>query len=411
LKIHEYQAKQILARYGVPVTDGKVCTNATEAFYVAHEIGAPVVVKAQVHVGGRGKAGGVKVARDPAEAEKVAGEILGMQIKGLTVEKVLVERAIEIAKEYYLGITVDRNSQKNVVMVSLAGGVDIEEVAAETPEKIAKLLVDPMLGLMDFQIRQVIFAAGLPREIASQATKFLAALYAAYVDCDASLAEINPLVLTTLRASTGSACAQGGTGAAQGGELIAADAKIVIDDNALFRHPEFAEFKEESEEDEIEAEAHRRGIQYVRLDGDIGVIGNGAGLVMATLDEVKRAGGKAANFLDIGGGARADLVRNALEVVLLDPRVKGVLFNVFGGITRCDEVAKGVLEATSTMEINVPIVARLTGTQAEAGQKLLQGTRLVPAATMQEAAAKIVELPSRQPSAISHQPGVSGTGS
>ncbi|HOP81019.1 MAG TPA: succinate--CoA ligase subunit beta, partial [Armatimonadota bacterium] len=245
---------------------------------------------------------------------------------------------------------------------------------ATTPEKIAKLHIDPAMGLMDFQIRQVAFDAGLPKSIVGQVTKFLRALYSAYVDSDASLAEINPLVLT------------------KQGELIAADAKINIDDNALFRHPEFNEYKEESEEDPIEAEAHRRGIQYVRLDGHIGVIGNGAGLVMATLDEVKRAGGKAANFLDIGGGAQAEMVRSALEIVLMDPKVKGVFFNVFGGITRCDEVAKGILEATSSMDIKVPIVARLTGTQAEAGQKLLESSTLIPASTIQEAAAKIVAL-------------------
>lgn len=374
MKIHEYQAKQILGRYGVPIPDGIVCANPTEAVDFAQNAGAPVVVKAQVHVGGRGKAGGVKVAKDPTEARRIAGEILGMQIKGLTVEKVLVERAVDIDHEYYLGITIDRNAQKNVVMVSAAGGVDIEEVAATTPEKIAKLHIDPALGLMDYQIRRVAFDAGLPKGIVNQVTKFLRALYSAYIDSDASLAEINPLVLT------------------KQGELIAADAKINIDDNALFRHPDFMVYKEESEEDEIEAEAHRRGIQYVRLDGHVGIIGNGAGLVMATLDEVKRAGGAAANFLDIGGGAQAELVRNALEVVLMNPKVKGVLFNVFGGITRCDEVAKGIIEATSTMDIKVPIVARLTGTMCEAGQKLLEGSKLIPAATMQEAATKIVGL-------------------
>jgi len=334
----------------------------------------PVVVKAQVHVGGRGKAGGIKLARTAAEAEQIAREMLGSKLKGLVVEKVLVEKALDIDQEYYLGITVDRAAQRNVVMVSTAGGVDIEEVAAETPEKIAKLHVDPCLGLADFQIREVIFAAGLPRSLATGATKFLRPLYQAYDACDAQLAEINPLVLT------------------KQGDLVAADAKIIIDDNALYRHPEFAEFKEESEEDEIEAEAHRRGIQYVRLDGWIGVIGNGAGLVMTTLDEVARAGGKAANFLDIGGGAQAELVRQSLEIVLMDPRVKGVLFNVFGGITRCDEVARGILEATSKMNIDVPIVARLSGTRCEEGKRLLEGTNLIPAETMQEAARKIVEL-------------------
>lgn len=374
MKIHEYQAKQVLKGYNVPVPEGKVCGSAAEAKAFATQVGAPVVVKAQVHVGGRGKAGGIKVARDPGEAESIAQAMLGSELKGLRVEKVLVERAVNIDQEYYLGITIDRAAQKNVVMVSAAGGVDIEEVAAETPEKIAKLHIDPALGLMDFQIRQVMFAAGLPKAIIPQGTKFLRALYSAYIDSDASLAEINPLVLT------------------REGDLIAADAKINIDDNALFRHPQFAEFAEESEEDEIEAEAHRREIQYVRLDGEIGIIGNGAGLVLATLDEVKHAGGNPANFLDIGGGARADLVRSSLEVVMMDPKVRGVLINVFAGITRCDEVASGLLEALSTRDIGVPIVVRLTGNEAEAGRTLLQGSKLIPAETMQEAAARIVSL-------------------
>jgi succinyl-CoA synthetase beta subunit len=374
MKIHEYQAKQILAKYGVPTPKGQVCKSATEALYFAQELDAPVVVKAQVHVGGRGKAGGIKLARTPVEAEEIAGAMLGSKLKGLTIEKVLVEQAVNIAGEYYLGITIDRAAQRNVIMVSAAGGVDIEEVAAETPEKIAKLRIDTGLGLADFQIRQALFEAGLPKKVVSGATKFLRALYDAYIASDASLAEINPLILTAE------------------GALIAADAKMNIDDNALFRHPEFAELKEEGEEDEIEAEAHRRGIQYVRLDGNVGVIGNGAGLVMTTLDEVSRAGGKAANFLDIGGGAQAELVKNALEIVLMDPRVKGVIFNVFGGITRCDEVARGIIEATSSMAIEVPIVARLAGTQCELGRQMLQPTNLIPATTMQEAAAKIVEL-------------------
>ena len=358
----------------MPVPDGKVCTTPEEVRSVAEQMGVAVVVKAQVHVGGRGKAGGIKVAQNPKQAYEIAKNMLGSDLKGLTVEKVLVEKAIDIDKEFYLGITIDRAAQKNVVMVSVEGGVDIEQVADQTPEKIAKLHIDPLMGLMDFQVREVSYAAGLPKEIVSKVTPFLKALYAAYVDSDASLAEINPLVLT------------------KQGNLIAADAKINIDDNALFRHADFAAYAEESEEDDIEAEAHRRGIQYVRLDGDIGIIGNGAGLVMGTLDEVKRAGGSPANFLDIGGGAKADQVRSSLEVVLMDPGVKGVFFNVFGGITRCDEVAKGILEAIETMDIKVPIVVRLSGTECEAGRNLLEGTRLIPAATMQEAAAKIVEL-------------------
>ncbi len=374
MKIHEYQAKQILARYGVPIPQGEAVTDPDAAAEVARRLGKPVIVKAQVHVGGRGKAGGVKLARTPDDARQVAGQILGMDIKGLTVKKVLVEEAADIAEEYYLGITVDRAARRNVVMVSAAGGMDIEDVAAKTPEKIARVWIHPGVGLADYQIRQGIYGAGLNRDAAAPAIKFLRALYEAYLAVDAGLAEINPLVLT------------------RDGQVIATDAKIDIDDNALYRHPELAAYKEESEEDPVEAEAHRRGLQYVRLEGDIGVIGNGAGLVMGTLDEVKRAGGSPANFLDIGGGAKADLVANALEAVLLNPRVKGVLFNVFGGITRCDEVAKGILDATGRMQIRVPIVVRLTGTNEKEGRALLQGTNLVPAETMEEAARKIVAM-------------------
>ncbi|NLC58249.1 MAG: ADP-forming succinate--CoA ligase subunit beta [Armatimonadetes bacterium] len=374
MKIHEYQAKQILARYGVPIPRGEAVTDADAAAEVARQLGSPVVVKAQVPVGGRGKAGGVKLARTPDEARAVAGQILGMSIKGIVVRKVLVEEAAQIAAEYYLGITVDRAARRNVVMVSAAGGMEIEEVAATTPEKIARVWIDPGIGLADFQIRQVCYAAGLEREAVASATRFLRALYDAYVANDAGLAEINPLVLTT------------------SGSLIATDAKIDIDDNALYRHPELAAYKEESEDDPVEAEAHRRGLQFVRLEGDVGIIGNGAGLVMSTLDEVKRAGGAPANFLDIGGGAKADLVANALEVVLSNERVKGVLFNIFGGITRCDEVAKGILEAARRLSIRVPIVVRLTGTNEQEGRALLQGTKLIPAETMEQAAARIVAL-------------------
>ncbi len=374
MKIHEYQAKQILARYGVPIPRGEAVTDADAAAEVARQLGSPVVVKAQVPVGGRGKAGGVKLARTPDEARAVAGQILGMSIKGIVVRKVLVEEAAQIAAEYYLGITVDRAARRNVVMVSAAGGMEIEEVAATTPEKIARVWIDPGIGLADFQIRQVCYAAGLEREAVASATRFLRALYDAYVANDAGLAEINPLVLTT------------------SGSLIATDAKIDIDDNALYRHPELAAYKEESEDDPVEAEAHRRGLQFVRLEGDVGIIGNGAGLVMSTLDEVKRAGGAPANFLDIGGGAKADLVANALEVALSNERVKGVLFNIFGGITRCDEVAKGILEAARRLSIRVPIVVRLTGTNEQEGRALLQGTKLIPAETMEQAAARNVAL-------------------
>ena len=374
MKIHEYQAKQVLARYGVPTPQGDVATTPQEARAIAERLGKRVVVKAQVHVGGRGKAGGVKLANNPDEAEQMASQILGMDIKGLTVEKVLVEEACNIAQEYYLGITLDRAAQRNVLMVSAAGGVDIEEVAAETPEKIAKLLINPLIGLRDYQMRQALVDAGIDKAAVNGAVKFVRALYQAYMENDCSIAEINPLVLTGE------------------GTLIAADAKIDIDDSSLFRHADFKEQAEGSEDDPIEAEAHRRGLQYVRLGGEIGVIGNGAGLVMGTLDEVKNAGGNPANFLDIGGGAKADTVANALDVVLSDPNVKGVLFNIFGGITRGDEVARGIIEGTNRLDVKVPIVVRLSGTNAAEGREILKSTNLVPAETMQEAAKKIVEL-------------------
>lgn len=380
MKIHEYQAKEVLARYGVTVPRGRVASSPEEARAIAQELGGRVVVKAQVHAGGRGQAGGIRLANTPEQAEEHARALIGSRLvtpqapQGVPVHKVLVEEAISIAQEYYLGITLDRARQRDVVMVSAMGGMDIEQVAEEHPEAIVKVWVEPWQGLMPYQARQALYEAGIAREAVATATKFLLALYQAYVGSDASLAEINPFVLTT------------------DGHLLAADAKLNIDDNALFRHPEFGEYKEESEEDPIEAEAHRRGIQYVRLGGDIGIIGNGAGLVMSTLDEVSRAGGKPANFLDIGGGAKADMVRSALEIVLMDPNVKGVLFNVFGGITRGDEVARGVLEGIRSLQVKVPIVIRLAGTRAEEGLALLQGTGLIPAVTMQEAARKIVEV-------------------
>jgi len=380
LKVHEYQAKEVFARYGVPIPRGRVAETPEQAEAIARELGVRCIVKSQVHVGGRGKAGGIKLAATPEEAREVASKILGMNIKGLIVKKVLVEEAADIAQEFYLGITVDRAARRNVVMVSAAGGMDIEEVAAKTPEKIAKEHIDPFLGLCDYQCRELIYKGGLPAEVARLATSFLKVLYQVYCDTDATLAEINPLVLT------------------KDNKVIATDAKLIIDDNALYRQKELAPLREESEEDPLEAEAHRRGLTYVHLDGSVGIIGNGAGLVMGTLDVVQRAGGKPANFLDIGGGAKAAVVRDSLEVVLMDPKVKAVFFNIFGGITRCDEVAKGIIEATRTMDIKVPLVVRLTGTREAEGRELLataaSKVQLVPAATMAEAAEKVVALTS-----------------
>ena len=387
MKIHEYQAKQVFAKYGVPIPEGEVAAQPDDVVAIAERLGYPVVVKAQVHVGGRGKAGGVKLAKNAAEAKAAGEAILGMDIKGLTVEQVLVEKAVDIAEEYYIGITLDRANQRNVLILSAAGGMDIEQVAAETPEKVVRVGIDPAFGLLPHQIVAGLYEAGINPKVIREATKFVQTLAKVYDDIDSSLAEINPLVVT-------------GDGA-----VIAADAKINIDDNALFRQKDLAALSESAEEDEIEAEAHRRGIQFVRLGSEniggakpaIGVIGNGAGLVMGTLDEVTRVGRGygvgPANFLDVGGGARSEAVRNSLEVVLMNPDVKGVLINIFGGITRCDEVAKGIIEATASLDINVPLVVRLTGTNEVEGQKILrEQSDYQPFTNFNEAAQRVVEL-------------------
>lgn len=382
MKMQEYQAKELLAKYGVPVPKGQVADTPEQVFDAARALGGTVVVKAQVLAGGRGKAGGVKVAKTPEEARDFAASILGKELyfeqaKGnLRIDQVLVEEALSIAKEYYIGITTDRTTQRNVFIVSSQGGMDIEEVAHSNPDAIGRLPVDPFLGVRDFAIRRVAAQGGIPAAEVGKLAPFLRALYEAYVENDATLAEINPLVVTA------------------DGTFVAGDAKIGIDDNALFRHADFQAYAEVSEEShEYEKEARRRGISnYVYLGGNIGIIGNGAGLVMTTMDEVKRAGGEPADFLDIGGGAKAELVKNAMELVLSDPNVKGVLFNIFGGITRGDEVARGIIDGVSSLDVRVPIVVRLAGTNAEEGLELLQTTDLLPAATMQEAAQKIVSL-------------------
>ncbi|MEN3001315.1 MAG: ADP-forming succinate--CoA ligase subunit beta [Armatimonadota bacterium] len=380
MKLHEYQAKQILHDVGLPVPQGEVVSSPEGARAIAERLGKRVVVKAQVLMGGRGKAGGIKLANTPDEAEQAARDILGKRLispqnpQGLIAEKVLVEEALHIAKEFYIGITVDRVSQRNALMVSQYGGMDIEEVAATHPDAIATVDIDPFIGLTDYKAREALYGAGFDTELTRKLTPILHGLYRAYLACDANLAEINPCALTA------------------DGQVIVADAKITLDENALFRQKRLAAYREESAEDPIEAEAQQRGVAYVRLGGNIGIIGNGAGLVMCTVDEVARAGGKPANFLDIGGGARAEQVRNAVEIVLMDPNVKGLLFNIFGGITRGDEVARGILDALQTMDIQIPIVVRLAGTHAEEGLALLRGTPLIPAETMQEAARRIVEL-------------------
>ena len=373
MKIHEYQAKDILARYGIPIQPGRVAFTPEEAEEIAREIGGPVVIKAQVYVGGRGKAGGIQFGDTPEEARAAAAKVLGMNIKGLTVEKVLVVSKLDIKEEYYLGIILDRKSQAPVVMVSKAGGIDIEEVAATTPEKIIKQPIDMRWGLRPFEARDILARAGLPHQVIAKGGSILTALAKAFIESDASLAEINPLALTA------------------DGQVQAADAKILIDDNGLFRQKEYASWAETEESNPLEFEAKQEGLTYVKLDGNIGVIGNGAGLVMTTLDMVARVGGKPANFLDIGGGAKAEIMRKALTFVARDPQVKGILVNIFGGITRGEEVAKGVIMAQADLPKGMPIVVRLSGTGAEEGKELLkQHAGLDWGKDMREAAQKIV---------------------
>jgi succinyl-CoA synthetase beta subunit len=373
VKIHEYQAKDILARYGIPIQPGRVAYTPEEAEQIAREIGGPVVIKAQVYVGGRGKAGGIQFGDTPEEARVSAAKVLGMNIKGLTVEKVLVVSKLDIKEEYYLGIILDRKSQAPVVMVSKAGGIDIEEVAATTPEKIIKQPIDMRWGLRPFEARDILARAGLPHQVIAKGGSILTALSKAFIESDASLAEINPLALTA------------------DGQVQAADAKILIDDNGLFRQKEYAAWAESEESNPLEFEAKQEGLTYVKLDGNIGVIGNGAGLVMTTLDMVARVGGKPANFLDIGGGAKAEIMHKALTFVASDPQVKGILVNIFGGITRGEEVARGVIMAQEDLPEGMPIVVRLSGTGAEEGKELLkQHAGLDWGKDMREAAQKIV---------------------
>jgi succinyl-CoA synthetase beta subunit len=372
MKIHEYQAKDILARYGIPIQPGRVAYTPDEAEEIARELGGPVVIKAQVYVGGRGKAGGIQFGDTPEEARAAAAKVLGMNIKGLTVEKVLVVSKLDIAEEYYLGIILDRKSQAPVVMVSKAGGIDIEEVAATTPEKIIQQPIDMRWGLRPFEARDILARAELPHRVIAKGGAILSALARAFIESDASLAEINPLALTT------------------DGQVQAADAKILIDDNGLFRQKEYATWAESEESNPLEYEAKQEGLTYVKLDGDVGIIGNGAGLVMTTLDMVARVGGRPANFLDIGGGAKAEVMRKALTFVARDPQVRGILVNIFGGITRGEEVAKGVIMAQSELPAGMPIVVRLSGTGAEEGKALLKDAGLDWGKDMREAAEKIV---------------------
>jgi succinyl-CoA synthetase beta subunit len=378
MKLHEYQSKQIFAKFGIPIPKGRVAATAAEAKHIAEELGSRVVIKSQVLVGGRGKAGGIRLAKNPEEAADSAAQILAMEIKGLPVRKVLVDEAANIEQEIYLGITNDRAARKPVMMASAAGGVDIEEVARETPEKIVKIHIDPLLGLRDYQARDIAAGIDLPRDLWRAFGQIASGLWRAYTENDATLAEINPLVITT------------------GPQLLALDGKMVIDDNALFRHPDLAEMRDLDVEAASEIEARKYGLSFIKLDGNIGCMVNGAGLAMTTMDIIKLYGGDPANFLDIGGGAGADKVAAAFRIILADPQVKAVLINIFGGITRCDEVARGILEAmeeisrSSYGQLKVPMVIRLVGTNAEEGRQLLAEANMVTAETLADAAKKAV---------------------
>jgi succinyl-CoA synthetase beta subunit len=373
----EYQGKQLFARHGIPVPSGKPARTVDEAVAAADEIGYPCAIKAQVQIGGRGKLGGIKIADNAEEARAHADAILGMDIKGLTVYELWIEGASQIESEYYASVVFDRSAKAPLVMLSTKGGMDIEAVAEEDPEAIAHLHVDPLLGFQDFHGRKLAFEAGVDADVVRPVGAFLKQLYQTFVAEECLLTEVNPLIITPERS------------------VRALDAKVTLDNNALYRHKENSELRDLSAEDPQERMATERGLTYVKLDGDIGILGNGAGLVMSTLDVVKGAGGEPANFLDAGGGSKADAITSAVEVILSDPKVKAVLFNIFGGITRCDEVAAGLIEAFKQLNPQVPFVVRLDGTNQEEGRALLSSANLpnvYTEATMDGAAAKVVEL-------------------
>src|SRR5438445_13242300 len=381
MNIHEYQAKELLKRYGVPVPLGKVVATLEEARGAAVELGGRCVVKAQIHAGGRGKAGGVKLVRDPADAEKKAVEILGKNLvthqtgpEGRQVRKVLIEQGLNIDRELYLGMVLDRAQSRIAVICSAEGGVEIEEVAAKNPEKILKELIDPAVGLLPFQCRKLAFALGMPAESVGKLTAMMQALYRAFDECDCSLAEINPLVLT------------------KEGQVIALDAKMNFDSNAFFRQKEILALRDLHEEDPREVEASKYDLSYISLDGNIACMVNGAGLAMATMDIIKLSGGEPANFLDVGGGATKEKVAKAFKILLSDSRVRGVLINIFGGIMRCNVLAQGVVDAARELNISVPLVVRMQGTNVDIGKKILadSGLTIISAETMAEAAEKIV---------------------
>jgi len=381
VKIHEYQGKEILKKFGVPVPQGAPAFSVDEAVQVAQRLGGSVwVVKAQIHAGGRGKGGGVKVAKSLDEVRSYASQILGMTLvthqtgpEGKVVKRLLIEQGISIAKELYVGITLDRARSQNVVMASTEGGVEIEKVAAETPHLILKEAVNPTIGFRDFQARKLAFGLGLSGDAFKNCVKFLVALYKAYIETDASLAEINPLVITT------------------DGNVLALDAKMNFDDNAIYRHPEIAAMRDPDEEAPLELEASKYNLNYIKLDGNVGCMVNGAGLAMATMDIIKLAGGEPANFLDVGGGANVETVSNGFRIILSDKNVKAVLINIFGGIVRCDRVANGVIEAAKRVAINIPVVVRLEGTNAVEAREILakSGLNFAVARNLQDAAQKV----------------------
>ena len=384
MKIHEYQAKAILARHGVPVPQGEVVFAAADADVAAKQLGGGVVVvKAQIHAGGRGKGGGVKVVKGPEEAARAAADMIGMRLvtyqtgpSGQVVQRVLVEQGVKIKRELYLGIVIDRSTEKAVLMVSPDGGVEIEKVAEHTPERIFKEYIDPGIGLAGYQTRKLAFALGLEGPQFQQAAKLMNAVYDAFKNTDASLIEINPLIVT------------------EEGNLLALDAKMNFDDNALYRHADIKELRDVSEEEPLEVEASKFSLNYIKLDGNIGCMVNGAGLAMATMDIIKLAGGEPANFLDVGGGVNAEQIRNAFRILMSDKNVKAVLINIFGGILRCDVLAEGVIAAVKDLGVNVPIVIRMEGTNVEQGKQMLRdsGLNFTTADTMSEAAERVVAL-------------------
>ncbi|MGB9793749.1 ADP-forming succinate--CoA ligase subunit beta [Caldisericum exile] len=374
MNLQEYQSREFFKEFGIPVVDGAVASNREEALEIAKKIGLPVVLKAQVLVGGRGKAGGVKVAKTEEEVLKLADEILTMEIKGLKVKKLLVAKAVNILREFYVGFTVDRVSKRNVLIVSNAGGVDIEEVAKNTPEKIFKIYIDPIMGLFSYEAKKASQRLTEDMNIAPKIADIIEKLYKVYISLDGNLAEINPLAVV------------------EGNNVLALDSKIVIDDNALFRHPELEALREPTEEEKLELEAKSKGFTYIKLNGNIGCLVNGAGLAMATMDLIKLFGGDPANFLDIGGSSSPEKVASAIEMITRDKNVKAILINIFGGITRCDDVANGLLKALEMTKVDVPIVVRLTGTNEDKAREILKDTPLIYTDSMVDGVTKVVEL-------------------